>query len=152
MMSLLGMPARLRDAYPTPIPAPISLLWLAGALLALVTTLLTLAREAGPAVAVYPLVAAVRIALAIATWLRAWWALGVSFVASGGQVFGVIGSLVELIAGIDRGKAAGLRAIGVDPTLAVTINLAYAAVSCCLFVVAVTQMRLSAQCRTDDPS
>src|SRR5215471_14204523 len=79
-------------------------------------------------------------------------ALGVSFVASGGQVFGVIGSLVELIAGIDRGKAAGLRATGVDPTLAVTINLAYAAVSCCLFVVAITQMRLSAQRRTDDPS
>jgi len=78
MMSLLGMPARLRDAYPTPLRAAVSLLWLAGALLALVTTLLTLAHEPGPAVGGYPLVAAVLIALAITTWLGAWWALGVA--------------------------------------------------------------------------
>jgi hypothetical protein len=152
MMSLLGIPARLRDAYPTPLRAAMSLLWLAGALLALVTTLLALAHEAGPAVAAYPLVAAVLIALAIATWLRAWWALGVSFAVSGLQVFGVIGSLVELVAGIDPDKVASLRAIGVDPTLAVMINLAFAAVSCCLFVLAVTQLRRSAPSRTDAPS
>ncbi len=152
MMSLLGIPARLRDAYPTPLRAAMSLLWLAGALLALVTTLLALAHEAGPAVATYPLVAAVLIALAIATWLRAWWALGVSFAVSGLQVFGVIGSLVELVAGIDPDKVASLRAIGVDPTLAVMINLAFAAVSWCLFVLAVTQLRRSAPSRTDAPS
>ena len=100
MMSLLGIPARLRDAYPAPLRAAMSLLWLAGALLALITTPLALAHEASPAVA---LVAAVLIALAIATWLRAWWALGVSFAVSGLQVFGVIGSLAELIAGIGHG-------------------------------------------------
>ena len=55
-----------------------------------------------------------------------------SLAVSGLQVFGVIGSLAELIADIDPGKAAGLRAMGIDPTLAVTINLAYAAASCCL--------------------
>jgi hypothetical protein len=147
MMILLGIPARLRDAYPTTLRAATSLLWLAGALLALITTPLAFAHGAGPAVAAYPVVASVLIALAIATWLRAWWALGVSFAICGLQVFGVIGSLGELIAGIDRSKASGLRAIGVDPTLAVTINLAYAAVSCCLFVVAVIQLRLSARSR-----
>ncbi len=67
------MPARLHDAYPTPLRAGVSLLWLAGALLALVTTLLALAHATGPAVAAYPLVAAVLIALAVPTWLRAWW-------------------------------------------------------------------------------
>jgi hypothetical protein len=43
-------------------------------------------------------------------------------VALGGQVAGVVGTVWEPAAGIDAGKAAGLRRLGFDPTAGVLIN------------------------------
>lgn len=78
-------------------------------------------------------VAVVSAALAVAV-LRAWpWALAVCAVGLGGQVAAVIGSVAELVIGVDAGKARQVRLLGFDPVVAVCINLAYSAVAVGLF-------------------
>jgi hypothetical protein len=78
-------------------------------------------------------VAVVSAAFAVAV-LRAWrWALALCGVALGGQVFAVVGTIAELVVGIDAGKARQVRLLGFDPVVAVSINLVYSAVGFALF-------------------
>jgi hypothetical protein len=72
-------------------------------------------------------------ALAVAV-LRAWpWALALCAVGLGGQVAAVIGTVAELVVGVDAGKAQQVRLLGFDPVVAVTINLVYSAIAVVLF-------------------
>lgn len=78
-------------------------------------------------------VAVVLVALAVAV-LRAWrWALALSAVGLGGQVAAVVGTVTELVVGIDAAKARQVRLLGFDPVVAVTVNLVYSAVAVVLF-------------------
>lgn len=78
-------------------------------------------------------VAVVSAAFAVAV-LRGWrWALALCAAVLGGQVFAVAGTIAELAAGVDAGKARQIRLLGFDPVVAVSINLAYSAVGFALF-------------------
>jgi hypothetical protein len=80
----------------------------------------------GPAL-VFVVVAVAFVAFAVAV-LRAWpWALALCAAALGGQALAVIGSVAELVAGIDATKARQVRLLGFDPVVAVGINLVYTA-------------------------
>jgi hypothetical protein len=54
-------------------------------------------------------------------------------VALGGQALAVAGTIIELVVGVDTGKAADLRQLGFDPTIGVVINLLYSAAGVALF-------------------
>lgn len=78
-------------------------------------------------------VAVVSAAFAVAV-LRAWrWALTLGALVLGGQAFAVVGTIAELVVGIDAGKARQVRLLGFDPVVAVSINLVYSAVGFALF-------------------
>lgn len=79
-------------------------------------------------------VAIAGIVLAVSTLRRKRWALAVGLVGCGGQIFGVVGTVWELAHPIETAKSDELRALGVDPTLAVAINLVYSAAASALFV------------------
>ena len=82
---------------------------------------------------VFVVVAVAFVAFAMAV-LRAWrWALALCAAALGGQALAVIGTVAELVAGVDAAKARQVRLIGFDPVVAVSINLVYSAVGFGLF-------------------
>ena len=58
----------------------------------------------------------------------------VSTALLGAQIFGVIGSAGELVAGVSGSKAAELHRLGIDPEVGVALNLLYSAVASAVFV------------------
>ena len=78
-------------------------------------------------------VAVLSAALAVAVLRARRWALALSAVGLGGQALAVVGTIAELVAGIDAGKARQVRLLGFDPVTAVTVNLVYSAVGFALF-------------------
>ncbi|WP_412538603.1 hypothetical protein R8Z50_22455 [Longispora sp. K20-0274] len=61
------------------------------------------------------------------------WASVIAVVGLAGQPLAVAGTLWELAYGIDAGKARELRLLGFEPTVGVTVNLAYSVVASALF-------------------
>jgi hypothetical protein len=102
----------------------------AGTALAGISAVLASRRHLGTSqVLAFSAVAVVTAGVALAVLVAARWALWLVAIVFGGQVFAVIGTIVELVAGVDAGKAADLQALGFDPTLGVSINLAYSAIA-----------------------
>src|SRR5690242_19788382 len=117
---------RIEAVFHRPLRRSAAALALAGAGLAALSAVLSIARHLGTArIVAFTAVAVVSTAFAIAVLLAARWALWLAAVVFGGQTLAIAGTVAELIVGVDRGKAADLRALGFDPTLGVLINLAY---------------------------
>lgn len=110
------------------------MLWLWGAVLAGVTAPIATARLGLVSGLAFTAVAVAAVVLAVNTLRGKRWALVLDLVGCGGQIFGVVGTVWELAHPIDTAKSRDLRALGVDPTLAVTVNLVYSAVAWLLFV------------------
>jgi hypothetical protein len=102
-------------------------LWLAGAAIAGAIVPLAAARSPSSGV-LYAAVAMALVALAIGTARGTRWALRVSLVLLGLQLFGAIGSAWQLAHAAADEKAAELKRLGVDPTFGLTLNLIYSAI------------------------
>jgi hypothetical protein len=83
---------------------------------------------------VFGAVAIALIVLAIATVRARPWALVVDCLRLGAQLFGALGSAWELWHGADASKAEELRALGVNPTFGIALNLVYSLVAFGLFI------------------
>jgi hypothetical protein len=81
-------------------------------------------HESGQAVA-YVAVSAALAAAAVLVWRKVRWVTLVCLVGLAGQALAVAGTLWELTHPVETIKAVQLRAIGIDPTTATTINLIY---------------------------
>jgi hypothetical protein len=108
-------------------------LCLTGTGLAGVTAVLASARLGAAQALVFAVVAACLAALAVAVLRAVRPALWLTAVVLAGQITAVAGTIWELAAGVDDGKAGQLRRLGFDPTLGVLINLAYSAIATSLF-------------------
>jgi hypothetical protein len=125
---------RIEAVFHRPLRRSAAVLALAGAGLAGMSAVLAGARHLGTArVVAFTAVAVVSTAFAIAVLLAVRWVLWLAAVVFGGQILAIVGTVAELIVGVDRGKAADLRALGFDPTLGVLINLAYSTIAAALF-------------------
>lgn len=82
---------------------------------------------------VFVAVAVLSTAFAVAVLRARRWALALCAVALGGQALAIVGTVAELVVGIDAGKARQVRLLGFDPVVAVSVNLAYSAVGFALF-------------------
>jgi hypothetical protein len=109
-------------------------LWLAGAAIAGAIAPLAAARQGASSGVLYAAVAAALVALAIATARGRRWALRVSLVLLGLQLFGAIGSAWQLAHGPADDKAAELKRLGVDPAFGLTLNLIYSAIAFSVFL------------------
>ncbi|GAA5172649.1 hypothetical protein GCM10023321_72820 [Pseudonocardia eucalypti] len=83
---------------------------------------------------VFIAVAVCLVVLAVGTLRRARWALLIGLVGCAGQLVAVVGTVFELAHPLDTAKTRELLALGIDPTLAVSINLIYSAAASALFV------------------
>ena len=101
--------------------------------MATLAAVLAFARVGEGRGAVFVVVAAALVGVAVAIVHGVRWVLIVLTVALGGQALAVAGTIVELVVGVDAGKAAELRQLGFDPTIGVAINLAYSAAGVALF-------------------
>jgi hypothetical protein len=72
--------------------------------------------------------------LAVAVLAATRWALWVVLLGIAGQPIAVLGTVGELLAGVDAGKAAQLRRLGFDPTVGVAVNLVYSSLASAVFV------------------
>jgi hypothetical protein len=111
-------------------------LWLAGAAIAGAISPLAAARQSPGSGVLYAAVAGALVALAVVTARGARWALRVSLVLLGLQLFGAIGSAWQLAHAAADEKAAELRRLGVDPAFGLTLNLIYSAIAFSLFLCA----------------
>jgi hypothetical protein len=109
-------------------------LWLAGAVIAGAIVPLAAARQSARSGVLYAAVAAALVALSIGTARGMRWALRVSLVLLGLQLFGAIGSAWQLAHGAADEKAAELKRLGVDPTFGLTLNLMYSTIAFSLFL------------------
>jgi hypothetical protein len=119
----------LARAFPRSLRRAVAALWFSGAAIAAVTTPLAATRDSAASALVFAVVAAALIVLAVATVRALRWALTVSLVLLGLQLFGALGSAWELLHGVDEGRADKLRTLGFDPTFGVTVNLLYSTVA-----------------------
>ena len=116
-------------------------LWLVGAGICVATALRAATHSGGASAFVLAAVAFGLVALAIATAHAAGWALLVSGVLLGAQLFGALGSAWELVTGVEGSKARELRELGVGPTFGVALNLVYSLVAFTVFVWAILGRR-----------
>lgn len=125
---------RLAEIVNGRLRAALAVMWLVGAVLAGATAPFAAARIDVISGLVFAVVAAGLVALTWGTLRGRRWALALSVLGSGGQVFGVVGTVWELAFPIDTAKSGQLRALGVDPTFGVAVNLVYSAAASMLFV------------------
>jgi hypothetical protein len=104
-----------------------------GAAIAGMTAGLAATHENASSSVTFATVAVGLVVLAIATARGSPWALAVSSVLLGAQLFGVLGSAWELMHGADGDKAEQLRSLGIDPTFGIVLNLVYSLVAFALF-------------------
>jgi hypothetical protein len=126
---------------PAPLRRAAAALWLAGAAIAGMTAVLAVTHENASSPVMFAAVAVALVALAISTVRGLPWALAVTSVLLGAQVFGALGSGWELMHGPYGDKADELRSLGVDPTFGIVLNLVYSLVACALFVWALAGAR-----------
>jgi hypothetical protein len=129
---------------PPPLRRAAAALWLAGAAIAGMTAVLAATHRKASSPGMFAAVAVVLVVLAIATARGALWALVVSSVLLGAQVFGALGSGWELMRGADGDKAEALRSLGIDPTFGIALNLVYSLVAFALFMWALGRARRQA--------
>lgn len=115
-------------------------LWLAGAVISGGTALVAATHRGARYGLVFAAVAIALVMLAVAASRAMPWALVVSGVLLGVQLFGAVGSGWELLHGVDGGKAHELRELGVDPTFGVALNLTYSVVAFAVFLCAMRHL------------
>jgi len=121
------------EVFHRPLRIGVAVLWLMGAGLAGATAPIAASRLGVRSGLVFAVVAVAGVVFAVSTLRRKRWALAVGLVGCGGQIFGVVGTVWELVHPLDTAKSRELQALGVDPALAVTINLVYSAAAAVLF-------------------
>ena len=126
---------------PPPLRRAAAALWLVGAAIAGMTAALAATHPKASSPVLFATVAILLVVLAIATARGALWALVVTSVLLGVQVFGALGSGWELMRGADGDKAEELRSLGIDPTFGIALNLVYSLVAFALFVWALGRAR-----------
>jgi len=130
----------LSGAFHRPLRLVSASLWLLGAALAGLTVPFMAWRVSVASSLGLALVAICLLLLARETIRRARWALLIGLIGCGGQVLGVIGSAWELIHPTDSAKSRELQTLGIDPTLAFTINLIYSAGASAIFFWAAARL------------
>jgi hypothetical protein len=115
----------------------VAALWYVGAGIAGTTTFLAGTRLGSAAAVPYALVTIALLVLAAATRGRHRWAISASLLLLSVQLAGVIGSAIELVQADGSAKAGTLRALGIDPTIGILLNLTYSGIASALFVSAV---------------
>ncbi len=124
---------RMRHTFYAPLRRFVTALWLLGAATALVT-LPVAGQRVGLVEAIpYAIIGALLIGLAVAVSRQITAALVVSTVLLGAQLFAVVGRAWELSHGIDEAKSHQLAELGIDPTVAISANLAFSTASVVLF-------------------
>ena len=111
-------------------------LWLAGAVIAAGTALVAATHRNARSGLVLGAAAIGLVVLAVALSRVLRWALVVSGVLLGAQLFGALGSGWELLHGVEGSKAHELRELGIDPTFGVALNFAYSVVAFAVFLCA----------------
>jgi hypothetical protein len=122
--------------------------WWVGAGIAGTVTFLAATRLGATAAVPYAVVTIALLILAAATRRRRRWAAAVSLLLLSVQLAGVVGSATELIQPDGSAKAETLRALGVDPTVGILLNLTYTATASALFVGAVVDGARMARSRS----
>ena len=122
--------------------------WWVGAGIAGSVTFLAATRLGATAAAPYAVVTIALLVLAAATRGRRRWAAAISLLLLSVQLAGVVGSATELVQADGSAKAETLRALGVDPTVGILLNLTYAAIASALFVAAVVNGARMARSRS----
>jgi len=130
----------LSCAFDRPLRRAVAALWAAGSAICAVTAVVALVRIGGPPALALALPAVGLCALAAGTSRGARWALAVSFVLLGLQLVGAAGSAWELGHVQADDKSDWLRALGVDPTLGVALDLAYSTVASAVFAWAAVRL------------
>lgn len=111
-------------------------LWFVGAVFATTAAMLAATRPGGGPYVAFLVPATALLILGIAVRRSQVWAMGVSALLLAAQIIGVLGTTWQLLFGIDPRKAAELRALGCDPTLGVTLNLAFSLAATCVLAAA----------------
>lgn len=143
-----------RDLLPGAAGTVVGGLWLAGAALAALTGVLALAHGSWGYVALYGVVTAGLVTLAVAVRRGIRLAAVVSLVLLGSQLVGVVGAAWELSDPDETSaKARHLADLGVDYRLALAANFGYSAVASAVFGwVMFTGRRRAAARRAGKPS
>lgn len=124
----------ITTVFHQPLRRSAAALALTGTALAVSAFVLASSRHRGTGqVLAYALVAAGTVAWAIAVLRAVRWVLWLTAVVLGGQILAVFGTVAELVVGVESGKAANLRGLGFNPTVAVLVNLVYSAIAVGLF-------------------
>ena len=129
----------LRRLFDAPTRVIVAVLWFVGAVFAATATVLALIRPGAGPYGAFLIPAAALVFIAVALLRLQLWAMAVSFLLLSGQVVGVVGTTLQLAHGIDAGKAAELRALGVEPRFGVAINLAFSFAATCVLVVSIVR-------------
>ena len=119
-------------------------LWAVGVALAGGTAVVAAVRVGTAATLPYVGAATVLTALLVGVACRMRWALIVSLVLLGAQIFGSLGAAWELATGTSGLKRDELERLGADPTVALAFNLAYSLAGSAVFAWAGWRY---AQCR-----
>jgi len=107
---------------------------LCGCMLAAVSAVLAFAKVSARDGVAYTVVAVVLAAAAVAVGRGVRWVTALILVVFAGQIFAVVGIVVELVYGIAPTKAAQLHQLGFDPTVGVATNLVLSAAAFSVFV------------------
>src|SRR5258705_2831392 len=107
---------------------------LCGCTLAAVSAVLAFAKVSARDGVVYAVVAVVLAAAAVAVGRGVRWVAALTLLVFAGQIFAVVGLVVELAYGVASGKAAQLRQLGFTPTVGVATNLVLSATAFAVFV------------------
>jgi hypothetical protein len=114
--------------FPRALRLALAALWVCGAALASITAALSARHHTGQAGA-YAAIAAALIAMAVLTARGQPVVTIVGLVICAVQPLAVIATAWELVHGISASQVDKLEALGVDPTLGVTVNLIFSAVA-----------------------
>ena len=140
----------LECAFPKGLRSITAALWATGAAIAGFTAPLAFYRTGVISSLPFLVVTTSLILLAIGTLRGARVALIVSIVLLGAQIFGVVGSALELAAGGVTAKSEQLESLGLDPTLGLYLNLVYSAAAAALFLSVAIAWRRCMRSRAGD--
>jgi hypothetical protein len=131
--------------FDAPMRRAVAILWFVGAMLGALAAVLSFIRPGAGPYWVFLIPMALLLLIACSVLASKMWALGLSFVLLLGQVLGIAGTALELVYGVNANKAAELRALGFDPRLGVSINLAFSLAAVGVLAVALLRARRAAR-------
>lgn len=120
-------------AFHRPLKYALVVLLFAGTAMSLTAAVSAVRHDETGQVWVFVAVAVLLVAVAGLVVRGVRWAVALCFVALAGQLFAVVGTILELVLGVAEVKRHQLLALGFDPSAAVALNLAYSAAGFGLF-------------------